>query len=358
MINTHVQIDKIVHFAILLKKCVDKRVPRSDSSVTRLFMDISRSFIEKHQLKEGYSQNERSIAYLLTMSKELEIIYKNNKPTPWGTGLAFFVPNEVPVELSIEFKILFARSFLLENFAFMKSLTDHMERFEVIMDDYSWYSGTKNTPRNGYSNTAFSVYIHALKIAHDSSEGVASQRRYLALYRQTAKKGKTAKALFPKIKPLLGLIEDMGFIQKRKSNNNAILFAENNGHKPFVELMKLFPEYRLLTRTYNMDGNLISIILETFGYKGTKILHESEILSFVEALYADLADPIFNVCDLDTLISILVVRKGLEGYSISELEVKRVIERASKKDRYRYQILPDRRGTYRFFKFQKQVEIA
>jgi hypothetical protein len=292
------------------------------------------------------------------MSKELEIIYKNNKPTPWGTGLAFFVPDEVPVELSIEFKILFARSFLLENFAFMKSLTDHMERFEVITDDYSWYSGTKNAPKNGYSNTAFSVYIHALKIAFDSSEDIAIKRRYLALYRQTTKKGKTAKALFPKIKPLLGIIEDIGFIQKRKSNNSAILFAENNGHKPCIELMKLFPDYKLLTGTYNRDENLISIILETFGYKGTKMLRESEILSSAEALYPDLADPVFNVCDLDTLISILVVRKGLEGYSISEREVKKVIEGASKKDRYKYQILPDRRGAYRFFKFQKQVEIA
>jgi hypothetical protein len=353
MVNTHVQIDKIIYFAMLLKKCVDVRVPKSDSSATRSFLDVSHSFIEKNQLREGYSQNERSSAYLLTMSKELEIIYRNNKPTPWGTGLAFFVPEEIPMELSTEFKILFARSFLLEDFAFLKSLTEHMDKFGVITDDYSWYSETKDALKSPYSNTALSVYIHALKIAYESSESVTNQRRFLSLYRQTAKKGKNAKALFHKIKPPLGIIEDIGFIQKRKSSNNAILFAENNGHKPCIELMKLFPDYKLLTRTYNRDENLISTILVAFGYKGTKTLRESEILSLAEALYPNLADPIFNVCDLGTLISILVVQKSLDGYSISEPEVKKVIEKASKKNRYKYQILPDRRGVYRFFKFQK-----
>jgi hypothetical protein len=347
------QIDKIVYFAMLLRKCVDERAPKSDASVTRLFMGILGSFIKQHQLNEGYYQNDRSVAYLLTMSKELEIIYRNNKPTPWGTALAFFVPDDIPMELPTEFKILFAKSFLLENFAFIKSLIIHMEQYQVIRDDFSWYREMKAIPKTGYANNAFSVYIHALKIAYESAEGVALQRRYLSLYRQAAKNGKTAKALLPKMKPPLGMMEDLDLLKKRKSNNNSILFSEMNGHKPCVEIMKRFQDYKSLTKTYNRDEKLTSILLETYGYEGAKSLDETEILSLSEDMYANLADPVFNVCDLDTLINIIVAQKGIEGYRLSEPEVKEAIIRASKRDRYRYQILPDRRGKNRFLKIKK-----
>ena len=210
------QIDKVVYFAILLKKCIDVRVPKTDPTVIRLFLGNLQSFIENNSLEEGYKQNDRSAAYLLTMSKELEVIFRNNKLTPWGSALNFFVEDEIPIELSKEFKILFAKYFLLENFAFIKSLTDHEERYRTLKDDYSWYRETVGLPKNGYANTAFSVYFNALKIAYESSEGVALQRRYLSLYREAGKKGKSAKALLPKMKPPLGMMEDIGLIDKRK----------------------------------------------------------------------------------------------------------------------------------------------
>jgi hypothetical protein len=350
------QIDKIIYFAILLKKCIEDRVPRPDSTVTRSFLAALHSYTEKYELEGGYHQNERSAAYLLTMSKELEIIYRNNKPTPWGTALAFFVQDDVPKELSTEFKIIFAKYFLLENFAFIRSLTDHIEQFRVLRDDYSWYRETMALPKGGYANTAFSVYIHALKIAYESSESIALQRRYLSLYRQAGKKGKTAKALFPKMKPPLGMMEDLNLLQKRKTNNNAIRFAEDNGHIAGTDLMKRFQDYKALIKTYSGNDELTSIVLQAYGYQGTKTRDKSEILSISEALYTKLADPVFNVCDFDTLTNILVVQNNLQGYRILESEVKQIILDASKKDRYKYQILPDRRGKYRFLKIKKQTD--
>jgi hypothetical protein len=347
------QIDKIVYFAILLRKCVEERVPRPDSTVTRLFLAALHSYMEKHELEGGYHQNERSAAYLLTMSKELEIIYRNNKPTPWGTALAFFVQDVIPKELSTEFKIIFAKYFLLEDFAFIRSLTDHIEQYKVLGDDYSWYRETTALPKGGYANTAFSVYIHALKIAYESSESIALQRRYLSLYRQAGKKGKTAKALFPKMKPPLGMMEDIDLIKKRKSNNNTIQFAENNGYVACIDLMNQFRDYKTLAKTYYGNHDLISIILQAYGYQGKKTLDKSGIISILEALYTKLADPVFNVCDLDTLTDILVVQNNIQGYRVTELEVRQVIDEASKKDRYKYQILPDRRGKYRFLKIKK-----
>lgn len=347
------QIDKIVYFAILLKKCIEERVPRPDSAVTRSFLAALHSYTERHELEGGYHQNERSAAYLLTMSKELEIIYKNNKPTPWGTALAFFVQDDIPKELSAEFRIVFAKYFLLENFAFIRSLTDHVERFQVLRDDYSWYRETTVLPKGGYANTAFSIYIHALKYAYESSESIALQRRYLLLYRQAGKKGKTAKALFPKMKPPLGMMEDIGLIQRRKSINNTIKFAENNGHATCTDLMRQFQDYKSMVKTYTRNNDLTSIILQAYGYQGTKTRDKPEILSISEDLYTKLADPVFNVCDFDTLTNILVVQNNIQGYRVTEREVKQTIDEASKKDRYRYQILPDRRGKYRFLKIKK-----
>jgi hypothetical protein len=353
LINTHVQIDKLIYFAILLKKCVDERNPKSDSNITRLFLNYLNFLVQKQQLKEGYSQNERSTAYLMTMSRELDIIYRNNKPTPQGNALGFFVPEEILTELPEGFKILFAKSFLLENYAFIKSLTEHMQQYKVIRDNYSWYHDVKATPENGLVNNAFSVYMYSLKIAYESSEGIGNQRRYLQLYRQAAKKGKTAKALFPKIKPHLGLMEDIGLLKKRKYNDNVILFGENNGHTTCTELMNHFQDYRVLNKVYHRDENLTSIILNFFGYERTKIIHDNEVLLLTEDLYTKLSDPVFNVCDLDTLVNILVVQKGIEGYRLSELEVKEIVTQASKRDRYKYQILPDRHGQYRFLKIKK-----
>ena len=118
--------------------------------------------------------------------------------------------------------------------------------------------------------------------------------------------------------------------------------------------MKRFQDYKLLTMTYNRSENLTSIVLESFGYQGIKSIDESDILLRSEALYSKLADPVFNVCDLDSLINILVVQKSIEGYKISETDVKLILDKVSKKDRYRYQILPDRRGKYRFLKIKKK----
>ena len=69
------QIDKAVYFSILLKKCIDPSVPKPDSTVNRSFLSAVSTFRERNSLKEGY-QNERSAAYLISISKELEIIYR------------------------------------------------------------------------------------------------------------------------------------------------------------------------------------------------------------------------------------------------------------------------------------------
>jgi hypothetical protein len=345
------QVDKLTYFALLVKKCVNEREPRSDPAVTRIFIEALNSFKKNHNVQEEYKQNERSIQYIIAMSRELEIIYRNNKLTPWGTAIAFFTPDNVPVELPMGLRILFLRAFLLENYAFIRSLHDHIREFSIVRDSISWYRDIKALPQTGLLNSAFSVYINALKLAYKSADGIAVQRRYLALYRQAMKKGKTAKALIPKIKPSLGLMEDLDLLKKRRTNNDQVSLRETDGHEPYAEIMKRFPDYKTLVAEDKRF--LTSILLEVYGYIGERSLPEDEVISVLENLYTSLADPIFNVCDLDTLVNVFVTQKKLEGYKINEIETREAIVRASRKDRYKYQILPDRQGKNRFIKIKR-----
>ena len=343
------QVNKIVYFALLLKRCVNIREPRSDTVVARIFHEALNSFRRNHRLVEGYEQNKRSIQYIITMAKELEIIFANNKLTPWGRTLEFSTPDEIPIELPIEFRIFFLRCFLLENYAFVKSLHDHLQKFREIRDEYPWYEKISTLPKNELINHAFSIYVQALKIASESVGNLATRRRYLKLYRQALRRGKTAKALYPKIKPSLGLMEDLNFIKKRKVNNNKISLSEKNGHKPYSEIMKRFSNYKTLVSEKN---NLFPILLEAYGYTAKRGLSNQEIISNIENLYKRLSDPVFKVCDINTLTEMTVVQKGLEGYKLNEPEVKGTVIEASKKDMYRYQILPDRYGKNRFLKIK------
>ena len=342
------QVNKIVYFALLVKRCVNTRQPRSDATVARKFDEALNSFKRNHRLEEGYEQNKRSIQYIITMAKELEIISRNNKLTPWGRTLEFLAPDEIPIELPIEVKIFFLKCFLLENYAFVKSLHNHLQKFREIRDEYSWYAKIKTLPKNELVNHAFSVYVHALKIANESVNSLAIRRRYLRLYRQALRRGKTAKALYHKIKPSLGLMEDLNFIERRKANNNKISLSEKNGHKPYSEIMKRFSSYKTLA----LEENLIPTLLEAYGYTGKKMLSTQEIISNIESLYKRLSDPVFKVCEINTLINIVVVQKGLQGFKLNESKVKEIIVEAPKKDMYRYQILSDRYGKNRFLKIK------
>ena len=75
-------------------------------------------------------------------------------------------------------------------------------------------------------------------------------------------------------------------------------------------------------------------------------------ISNIENLHKRLSDPVFKVCDINTLINITVVQKGLQGYNLTESNVKETIIEASKKDMYKYQILSDRYGKDRFLKIK------
>lgn len=345
------QVDKLVYFALLLKECVNKREPRPDETIVRIFTEKLDSYKNKHGLEEGYVQNSRSIEYIITMAHELEILFENNKFTPWGRTLEFLTPEEIPVELPTEFKIFFLMCFLFENYAFIRSLSDHLQKFGEMIDDISWYREIKATPREGLINHAFSVYIHSLRTAYNSVDSIGLQRRYLRLYRQAMKRGKTAKALYPKVKPSLGLMEDLGLLKNRRANENSISFSDCKGHKPCLEILKRFPDYKTLSR----EENVIPLILEAYGYSGKKTLSYQDLLQDMEDLYIRLSDPVFNVCDIYTLIDVTVVQKDLQGYALRESEVKQVIIEASKKDRRKYQILSDRHGQNRFLKIMRKA---
>lgn len=348
------QVDRIVYFAILLSRCVKAREPISDALASRRFEEALSSFKMKHRIEEGYEQNERSIQYLITMAKELGIIFRNNKLTPWGITLNFFTPTrEIPIALPSEFKLFFLKCFLLENYAFVKSLYDHIRNFPEIRDEYSWYRRIDRLPKDELSNHAFSVYIYALKIASMSVDSLAMRRRYLRLYRQTLKKGKTAKALYPKIKPSLGLMEDLDLIKERRDNDKRILLWEKNGHKPYSRILDRLSDYKMVVNTIERGKeNLLPIFLEAFGFTGRNILSNQEIMSDIETLYEKLRDPVFKACDINVLVDITVIQKGLQGYQLNESEVKEAIIKASRKDTYRYQLLPDRYGKYRFLKIK------
>jgi hypothetical protein len=345
------QVDKAVYFALLVKKCIDPRQPRSDASVVRMFNDALKIFKLHHNLEEGYEQNQRSIEYIVSMAKELEIVFKNNKQTPWGRALEFLTPDEVPLELPVETRIFLLKCFLLENYAFVKSLYDHLTKFSNLRDDYSWYKET-SVPRTekGLANHAFSVYLQAIRIAADSVDRVVVKRRYLKLYRKASRTGKTAKALYPKIKPSLGLMEDLNLIERRKHVDDKISFLQRNGHKPYPEIMTRFSAYKTIVSEENKS--LASTLIEAFGYPKTRTLAKGEIISCVEDLYKKLSDPVFGVCDVNTLINVMVTEKGLQGYKLNEFEVKETIMEASKKDTYKYQMLSDRLGHYRFLKIK------
>jgi hypothetical protein len=346
-----VQVDKLVYFALLLKECVSKREPRSDEMVVRIFAEKLDSYKDRHRLAEGYEQNSRSIEYIITMAHELEILFENNKFTPWGMTLEFLTPEEIPIEFPAEFKIFFLKCFILENYAFIRSLSDHLEKFSEMIDDISWYREIKTTPREGMINHAFSVYIHSLKTAYNSVNSIGLQRRYLRLYRQAMKGGKTAKALYHKVKPSLGLMEDLNLLKNRKANGNRILFSDYKGRKPCLEILKRFPDYNKLLR----EENIIPMILDAFAYSGKKTLSDQDLLQDIEDLYIRLCDPVFNVCDIHTLIDVTVIQKDLQGYALRESEAKQVIIEASKKDKRKYQILSDRHGQNRFLKITRKV---
>jgi hypothetical protein len=345
------QVDKLVYFALLLKECVSKREPRSDEMIVRIFAEKLDSYKNRHGLEEGYEQNSRSIEYIITMAHELEILFENNKFTPWSTTLEFLTPEEIPVELPTEFKIFFLKCFLLGNYALIRSLSDHLEKFSEMIDDISWYREIKASPREGLINHAFSVYIHSLKIAYNSVNSIGLQRRYLRLHRQAMKGGKTAKALYHKVKPSLGLMEDLNLLKNRKANGNRISFSASKGHKPCLEILERFPDYK----TLSLEENVIPLILDAFGYSGKKTLSDQDLLQDIEDLYIRLSDPVFNVCDIHALIDVTVVQKDLQGYALRESEVKQVITEASKKDRRKYQILSDRHGQNRFLKIMRKA---
>jgi hypothetical protein len=345
------QVDKLVYFALLLKRCLSKRDPRPDEMIVRIFTEKLNSYRNSHGLEEGYEQNARSIQYIIIMAQELEILFGNNKMTPWGTTLEFLTPEEIPIDLPMEFRIFFLKCFLLENYAFIRSLSDHLQKFGEMIDDFSWYKETKTPVREGLTNHAFSVYIHSLRTAYSSVNSIGLQRRYLRLYRRAMKTGKTAKALLPKLKPSLGLMEDLGLLKMRKTNNSRISFSDYGGHKPCLEILKRFPDYKTLSR----EENVIPILLEAYGCSGKKTLSDQELLHEMEDLYIHISDPIFNVCDIDTLINVTTLQKNLQGYALRESEIRQVIIDASKKDRRKYQILSDRQGKNRFLKIAKDL---
>lgn len=347
------QVDRAVYFALLVKKCTDPRQPRSDESAVRLFDDALKKFKFQHNIQEGYEQNQRSIEYILSMAKEFELVFKNNKQTPWGRVLNFLTPGEVPLDLPAETKIFFLKCFLLEDFAFSRSLYDHILRFSKVCDDHLWYKETgERMPEKGLTNHAFSVYLNAIRIAIDSVDRIVVKRRYLKLYRQALRTGKTAKALYPKIKPALGIMEDLGLIERRKNVDAAIGFLQANDHKPYPELMTRFPSYKAIVSEELKNNSLVSTIIDAYGYTRTKTVSEKEKISSIEDYYRKLSDPVFGVCDVNTLTSIMVVKKGLQGYNLGESDLKETIANASKKDPYRYQILSDRLGHYRFLKIK------
>jgi hypothetical protein len=347
------QVDKAVYFALLIKKCADPRQPRSDESIVRLFNNALKAFKVQQKIREGYEQNHRSIEYVVSMAKELEIVFKNNKQTPWGRVLDFLIPDEVPLELPAGAKVFFLKCFLLEDFAFVKSLYDHISRFSKVCDDYLWYKETTGRrPERDLTNHAFSIYLNAIRIAVDSVDGVIIKRRYLKLYREALRTGKTAKALYPKIKPALGIMEDLNLLERRKSVDGRIGVLQINGHRPYSEIMTRFPSYRAIASEELKNNSLVSTLIEVCGYPRIKTLSENEMISCVEDLYKKLSDPVFGVCDMNTLISVIVIEKGLQGYDLSESDVKETIMAASKKDAYKYQILSDRLGHYRFLKIK------
>ena len=94
------------------------------------------------------------------------------------------------------------------------------------------------------------------------------------------------------------------------------------------------------------------ILFQAYGYLGKERLSDQELLREVENLYPNLSDPVFNVCDIDTLINVIVVQECLKGHALKESEVKQAIVDASKKDRRKFQILPDRHGKNRFLKIK------
>jgi len=342
------QVDKVVYFAILVSRCVETREPTSNSLVIHRFEAALSSFKASHGIVAGYVQNKRSIEYVVTMAKELGIIFPNNKLAPWGTILSYFTPADIiPTTLPFEFKIFFLKCFLLQNYAFVKSLYDHLTQFPEMRDEYSWYR-IVGLPGDELSNHAFSVYVHALRLASKSVDSLATRRRYLKLYREALKRGKTAKALYPKIKPSLGLMEDLNLIKERMNNDKKILLSQKNGYRPYSSIIDHFSDYKVLV----LEEKLIPILLQAFGYSGKKILSNREIISNIEKLYEQLSDPVFKACDMSTLIDILVIQRGLQGYQLNESDVKEAIIEASKKNIYRYQILPDRYGKYRFLKIK------
>lgn len=341
------QVDRIVYFAILVRGC-DVREPKPDTKVARLFEEEFNSFKTDNHISEEFKLNKRSIQYTIRIAKELGIIFRNNKLTPRGRTLAFFTPpGRISIKLPIQYKMCFSKIFLLEDYAFIKSFYDHVQKFKEIRDALSWYKKPEKRSKEQI-NHAFSVYINALRIAIESVKSLATRRRYLKLHRNALKRGKTAKALYHKIKPPLGWMEDINLIEKRKAHNNKILLSEKNGYKPYSRIMKQFSDYKTVVE----EEKRISFLLEAYGYEGKTKLTNKEIISEIENLHKALSDPVFKVCDMDTLIDVMVVQEGLNGYQINESNIRDIIVEASKKDRYRYQILSDRYGNYRFLKIK------
>lgn len=232
----------------------------------------------------------------------------------------------------------------------VKSLHDHLERFGEIRDDYRWYKARKMLPKNELVDHAFSVYVHALKIAVESVHSLDIRRRYLKLYRKAVRRGKTAKALYPKIKPSLGIMEDLNLVNREGPSNNRISFLEKNVVRPYCEIIRFLPNYKTVVSRAQED--LLHTLLRNCGYPGTKIVSGQETIEHVENLYEKLRDPAFNVCDINTLINILVIQKGLQGYRLKESEAREMINEAQTNDRHRYQILPDRYGEKRFLRIK------
>ncbi len=143
-------------------------------------------------------------------------------------------------------------------------------------------------------------------------------------------------------------MEDLNLIKERRRNDKRILLSQKNGHEPYSKIIDRFSDYKVLVS----EERLIPILLQAFGYTGKRPLSNRETISTIESLYERLSDPVFKACDMNTLVDITVIRKGLQGYQINESDVKEVIIEASNKNTYRYQILPDRYGKYRFLKIK------
>lgn len=284
------------------------------------------------------------------MAKELEIVFRNNKLTPWGRTLEFLTTDQIPTEVPVEFQIFFLKCFLLENYAFLKSLHDHVQRFQEVRDESVWYEKTKPMSKGELVNHAFSVYLHALRTAIESVRSSATRGRYLELYRDALRRGKTAKALHPKIKPSLGMMEDLDLIISRKAHDNRIALSKKNNHTPYRELMECLPNYNVLVSS--MNDKLINTLFEAYGYTRDKALSAREIISNVEDLFTQLSDPVFKVCDMNTLIDVAVIQAGLNGYRLMESSVREIVIEESSKAPRKYQILPDRHGKKRFFKIR------